>query len=408
MDPIIRPANAALLIKVQTAEGTAAVPSPSVDAIPYEEDSITPGNPFRSEDSSEANGSLDAAAPLVVGQPYTFTFRFRVKGANAGYTSSVKPPHHQLYSAAGARGFFTSAVSAAALTAGSATTATLGTGYTGTAQLYKGMPLILSGGAGAGHMPLITDYTAGKVATLSDNFSPVLDVTTLAAIPANWTYAWTSPADGAARATDHPCVTLYYYEDGTLYQMMDGRVKIDLDGDTAKPGFAQATVTGVFVGKTDASVPSGLVVANHSAPTLVQGANTPPAIQVNRKGLPISKWSLADGGNITSPEDPNTNYGFGAGQLGGRKVIFGCDPLATLVATRNTLSEIATFANYPIALRFGYTANNRWSLLLPVAQPVDEGVGKRGEFRSNDLSFQAIPNGKDAQNRDCARILCFY
>src|SRR5439155_1240656 len=112
-----------------------------------EEDSVQPGNPFRREASNEANGSLDAAAPLVVGQPYTFKFRFRIKGANAGYTSSVKPPHHQIFSAAGARGFFTAAVSAAALTAGSATTATLGTGFAGTAQLYKGMPLILSVGA---------------------------------------------------------------------------------------------------------------------------------------------------------------------------------------------------------------------------------------------------------------------
>ncbi|MEA3033151.1 MAG: hypothetical protein QOH86_1167, partial [Sphingomonadales bacterium] len=250
--------------------------------------------------------------------------------------------------------------------------------------------------------------TAGKLATFSDNFSPALDNTTLASLPANWTYAWTSPADGATRATDHPCGTLYYYEDGTLYQLVDGRVKLDMEGDTAKPGFATATVTGIFAGKSDAAVPSGLVVANHSAPTLVQGANTPPAIQVNRKGLPISKWSLTDGGSLTSPEDPNTTYGFGAGQLGGREVMFGCDPLATLVATRNTLSEIAAFTNYPIGLRFGYTASNRWSLLLPVVQPVDEGTGKRGEYRSNDLSFQAIPSGRDAQNRDCTRIMCFY
>lgn len=407
MHPIIRPANAVLLFKNQAVEGTAVVPSASTDAVPFEEDSVSFNGPYKHESSQETSGTLAAGAPLVVGQPVTFKFRSRIKGANAGYTSSVKPPLHQVFASCGLRGFFTAAIATALLSAGSATTATLGTGFTGTLQLYKGMPLSLTAGAGVGGFPLITDYTAGKVATLSDTFSPVLDTTTSAAIPANWTYAPTSPVDNTARATDHPPGTLYYYEDGTLYQFMDVRGKADFDGDTAKPGFGTFEMTGIFVSKTDASVPTGLTLPTQSAPTLVQGSNVPAALAINRTGLPISKWSLTTAATITSPEDPNTTYGFGAGQIGGREPILGCDPLATLVATRNTLSEIAAFSQYPAALRFGYTANNRWSLLLPVAQPIDEQPGKRGDYRSHDLSFQAIPNGKDAQTRDCDFILCF-
>jgi hypothetical protein len=406
MDSIIRPGNGAILFKLQSVEGTAVVPSASADAVPYEEGSVSFNGPYKAEDSGESTGSFDAGAPLIVGQPVTFRFRARLKGANATYTSSVKPPHHQAFAACGVRGFFTAAIAAAALAAGSGTTATLGTGFTGTAQLYKGMPLLLSGTA-AGSVPLITDYSASKVATLSDTFSPALDATTLAAIPANWTYAPTSPADGTARATDHPCGTLYYYEDGTLYQFMDVRGKFDEDGETAKPGFAAFEMTGIFVSRTDAAIPSGIVLPSQSAPTLVQGTGY-AALAVNRKGLPISKWSLSTGQAITSPEDPNTTYGFAAGQIGDRKVMFGADPLATLVATRNTLAEIAAFTQYPIALRFGATAGNRWSLLVPVAQPVSEDPGMRGTYRSHDLNFQAIPNGKDAQTRDCPFIMCFY
>ena len=46
-------------------------------------------------------------------------------------------------------------------------------------------------------MPLITDYTAGRVATLSDQFGTPLSSSNSAAIPANWTYAGTTPADMA-------------------------------------------------------------------------------------------------------------------------------------------------------------------------------------------------------------------
>lgn len=406
MDPIIRPANAALLFKNQSVEGTAVVPAASTDAVPFEEDSVSFNGPYRREGSNETSTTLAAGAPLIVGQPVTFRFRSRVKGANATYTSSVKPPLHQLLASCGIRGFFTAAISTAVLTAGSGTTATLGSGYAATAQLYKGMPASITAGVGVGGFPLITDYTSGKVATLSDTFSPVLDTTSSFAIPANWTYAPTSPADNTARATDHPPGTMYYYEDGMLYQFMDVRGKVDFDGETAKPGFASFEMTGIFVSRTDAAVPSGLVIPTQSAPTLVQGSG-PAALAVNRKGLPISKWSLTVGAGITSPEDPNTTYGFGAGQIGAREPIFGCDPLATLVATRNTLAEIAAGTQYPVALRFGSAANNRWSLLLPVAQPVDEQPGKRGDYRSHDLSFQGIPSGKDAQARDCDFILSF-
>lgn len=403
-----RPQNSILLIKTQTAEGTAATPAASTDAVPFEADSLTFSNPFASENSNEVTGSLVAGAPLVIGQPATIRFRSRVKGANAAYSASVKPPLHAAFAICGLRGLFTAAVAAAALAAGTATTATLGIAFSATAQAYQGMPLILSAGTGSGHTPLVTDYTSGKVATLSDSFSPPLDTTTQAAIPDNWTYAGTSPRDAASRGTDHPCGTIYIYEDGVLHQFVDCRGRVDLSGDTARPGFAEFEITGVYVSTTDVAVPSGAVIANHSAPLLVKGSGTPPAALVNRKQLPISRWSSATGGALESPADPNTANGFAAGQIGPREPVFGCDPLATLVATRNTLAEIAAFSNYPIALRFGSAAGNRWSLLLPKAQPVSQEESTRGIFRSHDQQYRALTPGRDAQDRDADRFLCFY
>ncbi|MCW2366590.1 hypothetical protein M2341_002037 [Sphingobium sp. B7D2B] len=303
MDQTIRPANSVMLFKLETNEGVDAGPT-AANAFPFEADGFSYNTPFTEEQSNEATGSLVSGAPLIVGQPAEVTIRFRMKGAAAAYTASVKPPHHDLLASCGLRGVFQAAIAAAALTAGSATSATLGTGFATTAQLYRGMPLVLSGGPGDGRTTLIADYTSGKVATLVDTFDTPLTITTQAAIPPNWTYAGTSPADAAARLTDHPSGTLYLYEDGVLLKFVGCRgIVQEWGGDTAKPGFMTVKLMGVFAGRTDAAVPV-VSVAAHAAPMLVQGVNQPnPAFLMNRKGLPIDRWSINLQAEQESPGD---------------------------------------------------------------------------------------------------------
>lgn len=409
MNPVIRPTNGLLLIAIQSAEGTPVTLDPALHAVSIEDGSFSYANPFRAEDSDEANGSLVAGGPTVVGQEVPLSFRAKVRGAGNGttYTASVKPPLHNALACCGWRGFFQAAIAASALTAGSTTSATLGTGYTGTSQLYLGMPLVLSVGPGAGYIPLVTNYTAGKVASLSDTLA-TLTTSTLAAIPANWTYAGTTPIDAASRLTDHPCATVGWYEDGNLLQWQDVRGICDLDGETAKPGYATFNMTGTFIGSSTVTMPTNQVLASQSAPVLTKGAGLPSALLVNRIELPISKWSLKTGGALQSIADPNTQYGFGPGQISGRKPLFGADPLGTLVSTYDAMGEIGTAPNYPIVARFGQTAGNRWALLLPQAQPVTATPGMRGDNRSFDKEWQGLTIGRDAQSRESDRFLTFY
>ena len=120
------------------------------------------------------------------------------------------------------------------------------------------MPLILSG-AQAGAMPLITEYTSGRVATLADSFGTPLDATSSAALPANYTYSGTSPNDGADRLTDQPSGTLYIYEDGTLHKFFACRATLDdLTSNSSKPGFATFQLVGIYGGKSDAAIPDGI------------------------------------------------------------------------------------------------------------------------------------------------------
>lgn len=412
-DPTIRPSNVAMLFKIETTEGVDAAPV-AADAFPFEADGFSYNSPYRVEDSREASGSLAAAAPLVVGQPAEVSIRFRLKGiaGAAAYSASIKPPHHALLSACGWRGVFQAAIAAAALTAGSTTSATLGTGFSSTAENYRGLPLALSGSGapGEGQTPFITGYSSGKVATLTDLMGSALTTSTLAAIPANWSYAPTSPADGAARATDHPSGTLYLYEDGKLFKFVGMRGTLDLEGETGRPGFGSVRLTGVFAGVSDAAIPAGAQgIAGHSAPILAQGVGgLDAAFLVNRRGLPISRWSLGTNAELESPDDPNTPFGFSAGIIGGRRLQLDCDPLATLVATRDALAEISAFSQYPALLRCGSAVRNRWALTLPVVQPVAATPGTRGILRSEEMQLRSLSPGRDSNSRDGDAILTFW
>lgn len=404
----IRPGNSAMLFKLETTEGVDALPTPD-DAILFEGDGYSYNVPFTEEDSNEATGSLVGGAPLIAGQPAEVTVRFRVKGSGVAYTSTAKPTCHSLLASCGMRGVFTAAIAAAALTAGTATSATLGTGFASTGQIYRGLPLVFSAGPGAGRMTFITDYTAGKVATLADNFSTPLDSTTQAAIPANWSYAGTSPADAAARVTDHPSGTLYLYEDGVLHKFtgMRGRFT-ECGGDTAKPGFITITLMGIYQGESDASVPT-VSLPTHPAPTLVQGVNNQnPAFTVNRLPLPIDSWSLDMQAEQESPADPNTNDGFGPSILGKRRPRLQCNPKKSLVSVRSMISEIRASAVYPGLVRFMGSASNRWAMILPTLRPASVAPGTSGALRTEDQRYAATSPGKDSHGRDGDLIITFW
>ena len=409
-DPIVRPANVAVLLKLETTEGTDAVPTGADDAIPVEADSVDYNSPWTQEQSNEATGSLVSGAPLVIGQPATISFRSRIKGAGVGsvYSASVKPPLHQALQACGKRGQFTAGIATALASAGSATSATLAAGFPSTAAALLGMPLDITAGIGNGRRPTVTGYTSGKVATLAETFDPALDDTTSLALLANWTYVGTSPRDNTARATDHPSATIYIYEDGTLLKFVGCRGTVSGDGQTARPGYAAFNFTGVYAGKSDTAIPSSLVIASHSAPVLVKSTAASPVVLFDRKPLPISQWSWENGGEVESPEDPNTNYGFGPGQIGGRTPMVRMDPLASLVAVRDITTQIGNGARGPVVIRCGSQIGNSWALTLPLAQPVENAPGRRGSFRSEQLAFQAISSGLDAQTRDSEAVLAFF
>ena len=412
-DPIIRLSNVLVMCKAETVEGTDSVPVAGTDDFPFEVESLEIGSPFATESSGEATGSAVASAPIIMGQPVPVKIRFRLKGAGVGvtYTAGVKPPHHALYQACGLRGVFTAAVAATALASGTTTSGTLAAPFAATAQQYRGQRLNLASAPAAGAGALIADYTSGRLATLADVFGSAIGSGNTGAINANWTYAMTSPADNSERLADQPSSTLYVHEDGTLYKLLGFRGALKISADSAKPGFAEVEGTAIWGGQSNTAQPTVTIGAGHAAPTFNMLTAVSPAFLVNRKQLPVSTFSFDWGSPVDTLEDPNTYAGFGAAQIGLslRNGRLECDPLKTLLATRNHIAdlEVPPAVGFTGAVRIGTNSGNRVALTLPRLFPASVEMGKRKGARSESLGFMALNPGRDASGRDGDAILCF-
>jgi hypothetical protein len=133
-----------------------------------------------------------------------------------------------------------------------------------------------------------------------------------------------------------------------------------------------------------------------------------PAFAVNRKMLPISSFTYDPQNEVESYEDPNTVNGFGAPELGGRAGMLTCDPLKTLLATRNALADLESQAtNFVGVVRAGNNAGNRWALTFPQLAPANVEFATRKNARSENQMFRALSPGRDSSGRDGDAILCF-
>jgi hypothetical protein len=410
MDRIYRLRNVLALCKAEVTEGVDAVPAAAIDAFPFEIDSMSIGSPYTTEDSNEATGTDISGAPLIIGQPTTFSIRMRLKGAGIGavYSAIVKPPAHALLQSTGLKGFFQAAVAATALAAGTVSQATLAAPYAATAQLYRGQRLILTGAPAAGAHPMIADYTVGRVATLVDLFGGALTAGNTAEIKPNWTYAPTSPATEAERTADQPSSTLYCHVDGLLYKLFAMRGTAKISSDTAKPFYLEISGTCIWGGQTNVAQPTDAIVANHAAPVFNMQAGISPAFGVNRIRLPISQFSYDFARQVESFEDPNTPLGFTGGQIMGRAGMLECDPLKTTLAVRNHLADLETTGLEMIGVaRAGQTSGNRVALTLPKLVPAKVDMSTRKGAVSENLGWRALSAGRDASGRDGDAILCF-
>ena len=456
--PSLRTRNAAVLAKIQAAEGVAESLSASADGILVENPQISfsPQN----TDTNEVTGSLDSRGPIVGGLQASMSFTVYLKGTGipgvapqwgkllracgfsetanvtvlsgttfaitgtntitdsangmAAFTvgtvlhlSSPANASRELRVTASAAGSLTVTnidgsapaltneaaggtftlrrfIAGNAATAGSTTGFTAGTGFAATANLYRGMPVLIGGNPVTPTYASIIDYTVSRLATLGDVFASALSGSSVASIPANMLYAPIS--------SNIPSLTVGFYQDGVLYTLRDCRGSVSFEFPTAAPPRATFNFSGLFVAKTDAALPANIVYDG-----TVPGVFRNSAMRVNRVPTALNSLSLSSQSNLVFPGDPNQSEGFTVPEITTRAMTGNINPLATLVATRDIMTAFRNGTAQPIIVRLtggAAAVGNRIAVTIPSALYTAYNAGDNNGLATEETGF--FCQGQDA------------
>lgn len=371
-----------LLAKI---EGTAGV-----DASPAAADAVLVENPLFTPDvnlinTNEVGGSLDVSSPIVGGIRGRVTFDVYLKGSG---TAGTAPEWGKLLKACGFAETVTgTAVPAAAeaLQSGtSAIAATLSTSATNVAQAYLGMPVVVTSTAtgGVNGTSFISDYTTGRVATLTDTFgTSTLTTSSTFQIPVNVAYTPTS--------TDAPSLTIYLYEDGKLRKLLGCLGNFTFTVDAGGIGKFSFTFMGQYGGETDASLPTGMAYQSARPPVWRGGR-----MLLNRTAAAVRQLSIDSGNTMPMPDDPNQDEGFQVPLLTARNLTGSVDPLEVLVATNDLMAAFRNGTEQVIHARWGATAGNRIGITIPAGQYTANNPAERDNLIARAFPFEC--NGLDS------------
>jgi ParB-like chromosome segregation protein Spo0J len=263
-----------------------------------------------------------------------------------------------------------------AATAGTTTTLTLATPFAATAQLYRGMPLLLSGDRTL--TTGITDYTAARVATLGETMATAGTVTTLAQIPPHVLYSPTS--DEAVYRT----ATLYFYADGLRWRFTGAVGTWSLELSTGGIGFLVFELRAQMLDKAAAALPTGWNTAIRPTPPRFVGGRC----QLNQQVARARRVMLEAGVSVTLPDNPEATEGYDPAVPVERDARGAIDPLmntTTAVALFNAFRQGTAMSLMAI---LGATAGNRFCVIAPAAKATGMRPGERDGLGQLDIAFQ--------------------
>lgn len=384
----LRSRNGVILIKNETTSGT--------DAAPTTTNAILVENPRLSFDpglieTNELTGSLDPRAPIPGGLKASLTFDTYIKGSGSAGTA---PEFGDLFKACGFEEVVFAGISAEAASSGDASSLVLGASATTAAQTYRGMPLVFSANPSAG-IAFITDYTAGKLASLARSHSPALSSTTEYAIPANVLYKPTS-VQASIKSN-----TAYLYMDGVLYKLLGARGSPSLNVGAGGVGRLSWSFTGMYGGKSDAAVPSVAAFDSTRPPVWRNPDGYSGAMLIGGAQAALSSFTFGPNNNLVYPPNPNAAEGFDPTEIVSRRMSGTMDPQAALVATRDIMADFRAATPRSLNLHYGTVAGNRFGLTIPAAQYISYQPGDREGLMTEEVGFFA--SGEDAGG-----FFCFF
>lgn len=380
---LVRMKFAAVAAKIETTVGTDVI-----DGTPDAADWIGSEMEVQFDpdviDVPEFNGSLDKTASIVGGLKPRLRLRMPLRGSG---TAGTAPEWGRLLRACTFAETVTSVAVGAptAATAGTTTTVTAAAPFATTAQLYRGMPMVITGVSPG--TTGIMDYTAGRVITVGDT-RVLMTTSSLLQVPINVLYSTTS--DESVYKT----LTVYFYADGLLWGFVGVSGTANIELTSGGLGFLTFEMRGQFLGKSAVALPAGAATAANT-----RVARTPPRYvagkcQLNKTLAQVRTLSVAAGVNVVLPDDPESAEGYGPAVPVERDVAGNLNPLM------NTTNSVALFnafkAGTSLSLMaiIGSTAGNRMLVTVPAAKIIGMDPGNRDGLGEHGINFQG--DGADA------------
>jgi hypothetical protein len=368
--PTLLSRRGAMLIKTEVSEGVDIVPT-AADGVLVEQPVRITFNP-NVIDTTEVTPSLDPFDPIVGGTSATIEFDVYVKGMQ---TPGTDPEWCRCLEACGFARTLTAAIPgvAAPLAAGTTTQATLGAGVVATADVYRGMPINFTSAQTL--TSFIWDYSAARVARITNTAGSALGTTVMYQIPQNLRYV---PASASVTS-----VTIYFYNDGVLYKFVGCRGTCPLTITSGGPARISFRFMGMFISKTDAALPAA-VYDTTRPPIWKSGSFT-----INSADAAGQTMSIDPGNNLVMPDNPNSLESFDPAIITARQIRGSINPKETLVATRDAMGDFRTSTKRPLHARLGSVVWNRIGITVPSALYLNQSPTDTNGYVTMDVPFHA-------------------
>ncbi len=375
----------ALALKVETTPGTDAIAGTPA-AADWVDASFEISPDFVLTADPSFTGSLDPRPGVVGGGRFMISgVRVPIRGSG---TAGTEPEWFRILRSAGMAVTNTAAAVGAptAATAGSGTTATLQAPFAASADLYRGMPITLSGNPATARTTLITDYTVGRVATLARTFSPILNTSTLALIPINNLLRLTDTEADFVR------LTAYAYQAGQLYIgtgciALNPRIRLT----AADMAMLEFDLMGVLAAASPAeqALPAGAAaVLRPTAPVWRDGE-----CQLGRALVRGAEAIFSLGSAGLLPPNPENANGFDVAELMARAPRCEVSLMANSTAAPGRVTALRNGTDTLFSAILGTTAGNRIGLLFSPGRIESIGNGSRDGADVETVSMAAATAG---------------
>lgn len=191
-------------------------------------------------------------------------------------------------------------------------------------------------------------------------------------------------------STGFESCTLYLYTDGKRHILTGCRGTVNFSMETGGAVVANFTMTGHWTAPTDTAL---------ATPTY--DTTSPPAFvgatfAVGGYAAVIGSLSIDMGTVLATPASANASDGFGEVQIVGRAAGGSMNPLDTLIATKNWISEWTANSSQALATgNIGSTQYNRFSFSLPAIVHKEISDDDVDGLDAAGVQFEAVESGTD-------------